>query len=411
MKIRVLLTALAAAAACGPAHADSWVPATVQTYTSSDQSTRLVVIPRDIESPLAYFRDKTQGREPAGQARGEQAKTARAVVERRVSGKWTRVWAAPLVNDVSPVRALVSNDARHVVTFDNWHSMGLGDDTIAIYGADGRLARKLALNQVLPDFYVKALPRSVSSLHWSGTHRLTPDGQRVLVAVVVPNDDHLLTHEPLTVDVAIDLDTGTVTHPEEKAWNDALAIARKVADRRDQAEARRAAAFAAPLNCPATSDSADWYDYLTEAFFRVDPDWKETYPEVAVLGASEESPTATLARAFEGEGPRVVMLASVLAPDVLPAAARDFAGSLSPSALKDVRVYVAAPIALANPIRTNLAAHGATVIVIYPGSAIPQRPERLRGETSLEKLADGLEELGRDSGSSGPGLPKNPTTR
>ena len=33
----------------------------------------------------------------------------------------------PLVNEVSPVTALVS-DSGNTITFDNWHSVGYGDD-------------------------------------------------------------------------------------------------------------------------------------------------------------------------------------------------------------------------------------------------------------------------------------------
>ena len=45
-------------------------------------------------------------------------------------GKLKKLWAIPLVNEVSPVDALVSDKDDYVITFDNWHSVGYGDDAV-----------------------------------------------------------------------------------------------------------------------------------------------------------------------------------------------------------------------------------------------------------------------------------------
>lgn len=102
----------------GAAHADSWMPPTRQAFLSPGKTARLTVIPREIASPLAYFDDTVKGREPAGQASGGE-RHARGIVERRTASGWVTVWQGPLVNEVSPVSALVSDDGKRLVTFDN----------------------------------------------------------------------------------------------------------------------------------------------------------------------------------------------------------------------------------------------------------------------------------------------------
>ncbi len=148
------------------AEADSWVPPQVETYYSANRQFRLTVHPRPFSNALAYFTDKVCEREPAGAPRGSIERTARAVMERRDGATWRRVWAAPLTNEVAPVDALVTDDGRFAVTFDNWHMMGHGDNVVAIHGLDGRLVRALGLTDMLPEAFVRALPRSVSSIGW-----------------------------------------------------------------------------------------------------------------------------------------------------------------------------------------------------------------------------------------------------
>eukprot|EP01035_Chromulina_nebulosa_P009054 gene9054-12233_t len=88
----------------------------------------------------------SHGYVPIAVSLGDGKVIAQGWLERRdAAGHWSTVWRKPLVNDVSPVSALVANDGGHVVTFDNWHSMGFGDDAVVIYGPDGAVVRAMAL--------------------------------------------------------------------------------------------------------------------------------------------------------------------------------------------------------------------------------------------------------------------------
>lgn len=117
------------------------------------------------------------------------------------------VWQGPLVNDVAPVNALVSATGQ-VVTFDNWHSAGFGEDAVVIYDVRGKVVRAMGLGDFLPSVYVEALPRSVSSIHWSGGHDLSGDGRELVLRVVIPRDGAQLD-KSRHVEVRFDLAPGT----------------------------------------------------------------------------------------------------------------------------------------------------------------------------------------------------------
>ena len=217
-------TLILAAFLTAPATADTWFPPKTEEYLSADRSWRLTVIPRDIVGALAYFQDKVDGREPAGAVPGDPQQKARGVMEHWKNGRWHVVWDKRLLNDVSPVDALVSSSGQ-AVTFDNWHSVGYGCDAIVIYDAQGKVVRALGLDDFLPEQYLRALPRTVSSVHWGGEHSITADDKRVMLRVVVPSPLFRRDAEPQYLEVPVELASGRVIAPSGAAWVAALARA------------------------------------------------------------------------------------------------------------------------------------------------------------------------------------------
>lgn len=155
----------------GIAFADSWAMPKRQRYCSADGQYCLEVEPKPIESQLRYFDDHVKNADNPGAGSGKP-RTASATLLSRVGVEYTRVRSFPLLNEVAPVSALVSADGRYFVTFDNWHSMGYGDDVVVLYRGDGTVIRKYSLVQLLSEKRVASLPHTVSSIWWSGTHRL-----------------------------------------------------------------------------------------------------------------------------------------------------------------------------------------------------------------------------------------------
>ncbi len=386
--MRWLLIALLAFLTSAPASADSWELPSRQTYLSSNKAVRLIVEPRAIDNQFSYFDDKVKGREPAGQRAGDNRRSAYGTLERRVGGAWVKLWDATLRNEVAPVSALVSNDGAHVVTFDNWHSVGFGDNVVVIYSADGAVVRSFRLDDLLPADYIRALPRSVSSLWWHGEHRFSPDGRQLLLAIVVPNDEISAFDPRETIDMAVDLNTGALASPSGATWDRARARATQVARDRDAAEAARKAAFVGPLSAPVSNDEAAWHTYMVEAFFRLNMDGQQVVPDAIVLRAPterdyEESEGWVRDALRRVDEPEVVMPAAPAAADRLVTVVRQVARDLAPDALKGVRIYLALPAAPAAAIRAALNRSGADLTVIDLAAAIPQRPERLRREAPM----------------------------
>ncbi|WP_332750477.1 hypothetical protein [Hydrogenophaga sp.] len=247
------------------ANADSWLPPSVETFTSADGRARVVITPRPIGGALSYFEDKVAGKEPAGQRPGNPQTHPTATLEQRASGRWTKTWTVPLVNDVGPTHALLADGGRYLVTFDNWHAVGHGEDVVVIYGGDGKLIRKFALKDFLAQNHIALLPGSVSSLWWGGEHALSRDGETLVLRVIQPSEEPDHAGKAMTAPVRIRLSDGHVLPKEGKDWErtqaviDALDARRKV--RWQQARALRAS----PLRLPTDPQDEDaWTAYAVE---------------------------------------------------------------------------------------------------------------------------------------------------
>lgn len=265
------------------AWADSWLPASTQIETSANGKARVTIEPRQLSSNLAYFHDKVEGTANAGQLPGGRDQASARVEHQDANGQWQLLWQGPLVNEVAPVDALLSNDGRYLVTLDNWHAMGFGDNAIVIYDGKGQRLHQLSLRQVLPREYVMALPRSVSSLQWRGNAALSRDGEVLEIPLALPVDDEEEDDdEAHFVPLKIRLADAKVTLPSGRAWHKAMRMARAevAAQRADYEQFLRS--HSAPLPTPATSSIAAWKTYATEVMVRMG-----ARGEVKILAAPE----------------------------------------------------------------------------------------------------------------------------
>lgn len=182
--------------------ADTWLLPKTEKYCSENKKYCLKVEPKKLESQLSYFQDKVDDKENAGADKNN--------VENYCKGtfllKNKKVWKIQLDNDVSPVSALVSNNGDYVITFDNWHGVGYGDNVVTIYsGLTGKLVKKLALSDFLTESDIYNLPASTSSIQWHGIHQVDYEKKQLILKVVKPsknNDEYF--------DVHIDLANGAV---------------------------------------------------------------------------------------------------------------------------------------------------------------------------------------------------------
>lgn len=304
-------------------------------------------------------------------------------MEHAQDGQWRAVWNRPLLNNVAPVHAIVSPAGRGV-TFDNWHAMGYGNNVVVIYDHAGQPVRAMALADFLPEPWVNALPRSVSSVWWGDGHHFSADGTQLILRVVAPSlrTDAGEDHEAAHIELAFDLATGQAIPPEGEAWVQALAAAEAVNARIQAEQAALKAAFVAPLLAPHSDVEEDWYAYLTEAFFRLDPDWEDSWPATQVLRLPQsddyQASVESLKNTLHDEPDRdsVLMMASPSQDNLVQVLSR-LTRSLPRGWLEHVRVYVVVDDARTAAVTEALANTGATYVQINPDKAIVQRKARL----------------------------------
>ena len=387
------------AAVTDPARADSWAPPGTETFEAANGEYRFTVEPSPIGSSLEYFVEEVKALE---QGREVARPTPLGLLERKLpNGEWRAVWGAPLMNRVAPVDALVSRDGRYVVTFDNWHSLGHGENVIVIYGADGALVRSLQLTDLFPKAYMDSLPHTVSSIQWRRAKGITEDGERLFIDVVVPGTRRIGS-EPDTVRFTITLSTGEVTLPKKRPWDAALAAAERVTEERLAAEQARLTYLTEPLVAPSTCEMREWHDYLWEAHARLTPFYLDDPSAwTTVLFAPDharykESVGWLEERLKEDWGDaQEVTAVSPCAPEGLVAAIEEISAKLEPGAYPKTVLYVSAPEAAHARIAALLAPSGIQTRWLDPQAGIPQRPERVPG--SAEAAAADKERWRRQS--------------
>lgn len=154
------------------AFGDTWKLPGKERYCSANKRYCVDVTPRKLESQLKYFQDKVDNKADAGAAKGVKDNHPSGTFYVKSGGGYSRKATFPLVNEVSPVTALISDSGEYFITFDNWHSVGYGDDVVAIYRTTGTLIKKFGLEELLTEGDIESFPRSVSSMNWGGDHYL-----------------------------------------------------------------------------------------------------------------------------------------------------------------------------------------------------------------------------------------------
>jgi hypothetical protein len=100
---------------------------------------------------------------------------------------------------------------------------------------------------------------------------------------MLPATQHLNGSPSQHIELAFELATGSAVPPDGRAWSEALSSAMQINADNHAWEAKHKAEFIAPLAGPQSDDESAWHSYLVEAFFRVDPDWKNGYPATTIL--------------------------------------------------------------------------------------------------------------------------------
>jgi len=143
--------------------ADLWEPAEIFVTYSENKEYMLVIYPEII--PKNYH---TSGykRIYKGEVVKDTVQPCHAILYHILNTDTVVIWNKFLINNTSPVSAVVANDGKSIVTFNEWGWLGL-THTIVIYGELGELVKDISLEEISP-FPINEYSSGRPSIFWSG---------------------------------------------------------------------------------------------------------------------------------------------------------------------------------------------------------------------------------------------------
>lgn len=166
--------------------ADSWAPPKVKDYYNSDSTFYVRIFPQQIPDKYYKWVQASPRKKKKFQPSDTLVTPCFARMYKVTEGEDSLIWEKKLINRVAPVTAIVSNDGKYLVTFDNWHSMGYGVDVMAYYNEKGDLIRRHMLEDISP-FPINTYEISISSIWWRCGQEFI-DNQRISICFVDENE-------------------------------------------------------------------------------------------------------------------------------------------------------------------------------------------------------------------------------
>jgi hypothetical protein len=167
--------------------ADEWIKEYQKTYTSQNGIFELVIVPTYV--PENYEKEiKKRNKNPEKYLNKPMKDTiipchAKLFKKTGNLGHPKLIWEKELINPIAPYEAMITNDGKYVITFDDWYELGQGENVMVVYGEKGDLLKKHQLNEItnLPK---SRLSVSVTSIWWylgHETYSEQPDRIKILI--------------------------------------------------------------------------------------------------------------------------------------------------------------------------------------------------------------------------------------
>ncbi|KEO88809.1 hypothetical protein EH31_15345 [Erythrobacter longus] len=362
-----------------PLCADSWPAPFQETYLSECGQFRLIVDPAPDTEVDAYYDSQHTGF-------ASEQPHANAKLEARIqSGGWETTWQGPLENVIAPTHAMVKDDGRYVVTFDNWYSTGHGKNVLVIYREDGSLVRSMELTDIVPQYYKDTLPHSVSSVNWLTDALFVENEDAIILEIDGPGSSFAASDED-TVFLKIELDSGEIVARREPGWSNALSEAGSLALEQVNDNIEYQFMLRNPITAPESCEVWRWRNYLREASERERGDGAKNVSPTVLLpfGAEDHKRTFANFKTFTTDrrlsnNHRAV--AAPCAPDVLIAMAREIAekaeGEEVSEPYSSVTLYISTQKGVYEEVANLLSATGMMLVWLDPNRPIPQIPARM----------------------------------
>lgn len=169
--------------------ADSWAPPTVRIFSSENGKHLFYAAPMAMKSFPELPEDKEANdkeRKALGLTEESWGSLFTKEEEKYIgfsNNSFRPVWQQKLVNEIAPMSAFVSDDGKYVVTTDDYGRLGDGENVVVIYDSEGKLIKRFSLSAFLTAEEIKHAPQSVSSIDWSGNHKIDTKEQLLLLQV------------------------------------------------------------------------------------------------------------------------------------------------------------------------------------------------------------------------------------
>lgn len=167
--------------------ADDWVKEYRKKYTSQNGMYELIIEPTYI--PDNYENEiQKRKKHPEKYLNRPMIDTivqchAKLYKKTRDLGLPELIWEKDLVNPVAPYEAIITNDGKYVITFDDWYQLGYGDNVMVVYGEKGNLLKQYKLQEIT-NLEKDKLPISVTSIWWyfgHETYSIEPEKVKILI--------------------------------------------------------------------------------------------------------------------------------------------------------------------------------------------------------------------------------------
>lgn len=147
------------------ANADFWKSPSITRYYSDNGRFMLKVIPTFIPDKYWDWKSSKTKKRIKFTAKDTVIIKCHAILYSIENKDTIEIWNKRLINDIAPVTAIISNNGKSVITFDNWSSMGYGLDVMVVYDSKGGLKKRYQLENFSPipinDYFM-----SISSIWW-----------------------------------------------------------------------------------------------------------------------------------------------------------------------------------------------------------------------------------------------------
>jgi uncharacterized protein (TIGR02145 family) len=164
----LLLSTLITFALClstSPSFADSWGRPRPIRYYSENGNYMLLIFPKASVSDYISWHASSPGTEQGFTNTETHEVPCHAVLFKVHENDTTEIYQTKLINRLAPANAIVCNEGKSIVTFDNWGSVGTGSSVMVIYDENGELLNQYSLNDISP-IPIENYMKTTSSIWW-----------------------------------------------------------------------------------------------------------------------------------------------------------------------------------------------------------------------------------------------------